>query len=198
MFISSAFAEGTKAEQFGQVMEPSEVGQAVGEAAHSGGIFPPFDPSTFASQLFWLAITFGFFLWFMTKVISPRIGSILETRQDRIAQDLDKARSLRDEADASIAAYEQELADAKAKARDIGQKARDKANGEAVAERQKVEAELASKLKEAEASIAKTRAEAMAEVGGIAEETASEIFSQLLGGTVTKADLAKAVEAAGK
>lgn len=166
--------------------------------ATGGGAFPPFDPSSYASQLFWLALTFGFFLWFMSKVIVPRIGSILETRQDRIADDLDKARELRDEADASIAAYEQELAEAKARAHEIGQKARDSANSQAAAERQKVEDELAAKLSEAETRIAGIRKKAMGEVGGIAEDTASELFTQLLGGKVTKADLAKAVTAAGK
>lgn len=182
MFITKAMAAGT---------------EAVGEQGGSGA-FPPFDSSTFASQLFWLAVTFGFFLWFMSKVIVPRIGNILETRQDRIAQDLDKAREFRDDADASIAAYEQELAEAKAKANEIGQKARDKANAEANAERTKVEADLSAKLADAEARIADIREKAMSEVGGIAEETASEIYTQLIGGTVTKADLAKAVAASGK
>lgn len=167
-------------------------------AAEHGGAFPPFDSSTYASQLFWLAVTFGFFFWFMSKVIVPRIGSILETRQDRIAQDLDKARELRDEADASIAAYEQELVEARNKANEIGQKARDKANAEASAERQKVEAELASKLADAEARIFDIRTKAMSEVGSIAEDTASELFAKLMGSNVTKADLSKAVSAAGR
>lgn len=167
-------------------------------AAESGGSFPPFDPSTYASQLFWLALTFGFFLWFMTKVIVPRIGGILETRQDRIAQDLGKAGELRDEANASIAAYEQELVEAKAKAHEIGQAARDKVNSEATAERQKVEDDLAAKLSEAEQRIATIRTNAMAEVDGIAEETAAEIFAKLLGSKATKADLTKAVAAASK
>ena len=182
MFITNAYAAET----------------AANGAAEHGGSFPPFDPSTYASQLFWLAITFGFFLWFMTKVIVPRIGGILETRQDRIAQDLDKAGELRDEANASIAAYEQELVEAKAKAQEIGQAARDKVNGEATAERQKVEESLAEKLSEAEARIATIRTKAMSEVGGIAEDTASEIFTKLLGGKATKADLTKAVAAASK
>ena len=43
-----------------------------------GKAFPPFDPTTFASQLLWLAITFGIFYLFMPKVIVPRIGGILE------------------------------------------------------------------------------------------------------------------------
>jgi hypothetical protein len=39
----------------------SETGAHGGDAA-GGGVFPPFDSSTFASQLLWLAITFGLVL----------------------------------------------------------------------------------------------------------------------------------------
>ena len=177
MLISKAFAAGE-------------------DAAHSAadsGVFPPFDSSTFASQLFWLAITFGFFYWFISKVISPRIGEILETRQDRIAQDLAKAQDLSDETNAAIAAYEQDLATAKANANEIGQKARDKAKAEADAERSGVDEQLAVKLAEAEKRIADIRAKAMGEVGTIAEATATELVSKLVGVKVSKADMTKAL-----
>lgn len=169
---------------------------AAGDAASSAadsGVFPPFDASTFASQLFWLAITFGFFYWFISKTISPRIGEILETRQDRIAQDLAKAQDLSDETNAAIAAYEQELATAKGNANEIAQKARDKAKAEAEAERTKVDDDLNAKLVEAEKRIADIRTKAMGEVNTIAEDTTAEIIGRLIGGKVTKADLAKAI-----
>ena len=155
-----------------------------------------FDSSTFASQLFWLALTFGFLLWFMSKVIVPRIGGILETRQDRIAQDLDKAHELKGEADAAIAAYEQELAEAKSSANEIAGKARDAAKAAAEAERHKVETALNKKLSEAETRIAAIRDKAMADVGAIAGDTTEAIVKQMIGGTVTKAEITKALKAA--
>ena len=48
--------------------------------AGTAGVFPPFDRSTFPSQLLWLAITFGLFYLFLKKVVLPRIGGILEVR----------------------------------------------------------------------------------------------------------------------
>ena len=106
MFVINALAAGAET-------AAQDAAEAAGE--HGGGAFPPFDSSTFASQLFWLALTFGFLYWFMSRVIVPRIGSILETRQDRIAQDIDRAHELKTEADAAFAAYEQELADKQAR-----------------------------------------------------------------------------------
>ena len=178
MFVTAALAASTQA------------------ASEGGGTFPPFDTSTYASQLFWLVITFGFFYWFISRVASPRIGEILETRQDRIAGDLDMARDLQRQAEEAQAAYEQELAQARSTAGDIGQKARDKAKAEAEAERRKIEAELGARLDEAERRIAAIRQKAMAEVGTIAGETTGAVVERLVGVKVTDADLSRAIETA--
>lgn len=165
------------------------------EAADSHGKagFPPFEPTYFPSQLLWLAITFGLFYLFLNKVVLPRIGSILEVRRDRIAHDLDTAARMKEEADAAIAAYEQELADARAKSNKIAQDARDKAKAEADAERKEVEAGLNAKLVEAEGRISAVRASAMKDVGAIAEETATAIVQALVG-KADKASVASAVK----
>ncbi|HEV7417643.1 MAG TPA: F0F1 ATP synthase subunit B, partial [Tianweitania sediminis] len=148
----------------------------------------------FPSQILWLAITFGLFYLFLQKVVLPRLGHMLEVRRDRIAQDLDTASRMKEEADAAVAAYEQELADARAKANVIGQEARDRAKAEAEANRRETEAGLDTRLAEAEARIASIRNAAMAEVGGIAEETATAIV-EALGGTPDRSAIASAVAA---
>ena len=192
MFVTKAFAQ----EAAGEAAHGAGEAAADAAAHGGGGAFPPFDASTYPSQLFWLALTFGFLFWFMSKVIVPRIGGILEMRQDRIAQDLDKAHELKAEADEAIAAYEQELAEAKASANEIGNKAREAAKSAAEAERQKIEKKLAEQLAEAETRIAEIRDKAMADVGEIATETTQAVVAQLIGGSVTKAEAKKALKAA--
>ena len=167
-------------------------------AAETGGAFPPFDPTYFASQILWLAITFGVFYWLMSSVIIPRLAGILESRHDRISRDLDEAQRLKAEADAAHAAYEHELAEAKRNAHSIASDATDKAKQEAAEAREKVEADLAEKLSEAEARIAKIKEAAMSEVGTIAGDTTEEIIKQLIGGKLTKAEITKAISGAGK
>ena len=56
--------------------------------------FPPFDPTHFASNLFWLAITFAVLYWLMSTVALPRLGAILEERADTIGRDLDHATQM--------------------------------------------------------------------------------------------------------
>lgn len=190
MFVAPAYAQTEAPEAEGELH--SEVGA---EHAPEGG-FPPFDASTFPSQLLWLAITFGLFYLFLKRVALPRIAGILEVRSDRIAQDLDQAARMREEADAAVAAYEQELADAKGKANAIAQDARDKAKAEAEAQRKQVEAGLDKKLAEAERRIAAIKDAAMNDVGAIAEETAGAIVQELVGLKADKATVSAAVKAA--
>ena len=59
---------------------------------------------------------------------------------------------MKGEADAAVAAYEQELAEARANANVIGQKARDDGKAEAETARKSIEASLEAKLAEAEAA----------------------------------------------
>ncbi|CAN7348813.1 F0F1 ATP synthase subunit B [Mesorhizobium caraganae] len=199
MFVTSAFAqESAPAAEGAHTGTEGETHSGTGEPAEAHGTFPPFDPATFPSQLLWLAITFGLFYLFLKKVVMPRLGGILDVRSDRITQDLDQAARLKGEADAAVAAYEQELAEAKAKANTIGQQANDAAKAEAEAARKKVEAALDKKLGEAEASIASIKANAMKEVGTIAEDTASAIVEALVGGKTGKAEIAAAVKSVGR
>lgn len=192
MFVTSAFAQSAQGEAAGQTH--TETG-----TAHEGGgehSFPPFDPSYFPSQILWLAITFGIFYLVLKRVVLPRIGNILEVRSDRIAQDLDQAARMKEDADEAVAAYEQELADARKKANVIGQEARDKAKAEAEAERKQIEQQLDAKLQDAEGRIAKIKESAMGDVGTIAEETTAAIVEQLLDTRADKKEIAAAVQAA--
>lgn len=197
MFIAPAFAQETEAEapSGNHTVLYEEIHSEVSVVGDTGGAFPPFDFSTYPSQLLWLAITFGLFYLFLKRVVVPHIGGIIEVRNDRIAQDLEQAATLKAESDAAIAAYEQELADARANATKIGQKARDEAKADAEAERKKVEADLESKLSEAEARIALVKDAAMSDVGQIAEETADAIVQELIGSKVAKATVSAAVKA---
>lgn len=196
MLRLSAFGYGIVTRSLAAVTVAFAVGGkafAATEDAQASGVFPPFDTSTFASQLLWLAITFGLFYYLMAKVALPRISDILETRSDRIAQDLDEAHRLKEESDAAVAAYEQELAEARSRAHVIAQEARDSAKAEIDTKRAGLEADLSEKIAAAEARIAEVRSSAMKEVGTIAEETTSAIVAELIGGRVTKSEVSSAV-----
>ncbi|GGE92101.1 F0F1 ATP synthase subunit B [Stappia taiwanensis] len=176
----------------------THTGTEVPADAHSTGTFPPFDGGTFASQILWLAITFGLLYWIMSKVALPRISGILEDRRDRIAGDLAEANRLKQESDAAIAAYEQALAEARGNAHKIAHDTRAKLKSDVEARRTAAEAGLADKLSDAEKHIAELKTTALANVGEIATDTTTALVETLIGKAPTKAELTKAVDSAMK
>lgn len=177
---------------------PGEVHTETGvahEGGHGSGVFPPFDQTTFASQLLWLVLSFGLFYMLLSRVILPRIGGILETRKGAIKRDLDEATRAKAQADAAVAAYEKDLAEARAKGNAIAATARDAAKAKAAADRAAIEAELNAKIQAAEGRIAEVKSAALADVDAIAEETAAAVVEQLTGSDVPRSEIASAVKA---
>jgi F-type H+-transporting ATPase subunit b len=118
----------------------------------------------------------------------------MQSREDRIAGDLDRAEDLKREAEDALAAYEQSLAEARAKAHQIALETReqvqadiDKAQGEA-------DARIAEQTAEAEKRIRAAREEALAQVPEIASEVAGQIVGKLLGQAPSAETINKAVQ----
>jgi len=143
--------------------------------------FPPFQKDTFASQLVSLLIAFVALYLIVSRIALPRVGSLLDERQNAIEGDLAEAQKLKDESDAALKAYESELAAARARAQAISAETREKLGAASEIERKGLEERLSHKLAEAEKTIAATREAAMKNVRGIAAEAAAAIVQQLTG-----------------
>ncbi len=159
---------------------------------HAKG-FPPFDASTFASQLLWLAITFVALYLLMSKIALPRVGAIIANRQKRVADDLAAAQGMKEQSDAAIAAYEKALAEARGRAQALANEAREKHAAAAEADRKALDAKLNAHIADSEKTIAASRATAMANVRSIASEAASAIVERLTGTAPAAGDVSAAV-----
>lgn len=162
-------------------------GDAKGATAHTeaeGGHkapFPPFQKDTFASQLVSLLIAFVALYLIVSKIALPRVGVVLDARQNAIDGDLSEAQKLKDASDDALKAYEAELASARSRAQAISAETRDRLNAASEAERKTLEEALSVKLAEAEKTIASTREAAMRNVRGIAADAAAAIVQRLTG-----------------
>ncbi|HTF01802.1 MAG TPA: F0F1 ATP synthase subunit B' [Bradyrhizobium sp.] len=176
-------------------------GNAKGTTAHTeadGGHkapFPPFQKDTFASQLVSLLVAFVALYLIVSRIALPRVGSLLDERQNKIEGDLAAAQRLRDESDAALKAYESELASARSRAQAIGAETREKLNAASEAERKTLEERLSVKLAEAEKTIAATREAAMSKVRSIASDAAIAIVQRLTGVAPDRRSVNKAVDA---
>ena len=161
------------------VAAAEEVAQAHGAEAASAGL-PQLDPTWWPSQLFWLAITFGALYSLMSSKFLPAIGGAIEERRDRIADDLDQASDFKREAEEAEGAYNQALADAKAKAQGIAADTRAEMDEEISKLQAETDAQLDKQLTVAEARIAEMKKDAAAKVGEAAAETARAVVETLI------------------
>src|SRR5690242_11664022 len=150
---------------------------ATTEAPKSEGGFPPFDTTTFPSQLFWLAISFAFLFTVLWRVAGPRINGAITNRRGMINGAIAEAGKARAEAEAAQAAYENALGAARARA-----------HAQALADAKAHDAMAA-----ADARIAQTRDSAKAAVTLAARDAAIAIVERLTGDKVSADDAAKAL-----
>ena len=159
---------------------------------------PQLEPLDWAPQLIWLVITFTILYLLMTYVALPRIGSVIDARMQRIADDLAAAETLRRETEEAIAAYEQALAEAKQRAHAISDEGRARLKADIEGERQKLEAQLSAKAAEAEARITEAKNAAMKDVNAVAADVASDVVRRLIGVAPSDAETKQAVTEARK
>lgn len=159
---------------------------------------PQLNPLDWAPQIIWLVITFSILYVLMKRVALPRIGSVIEARHARIAGDIEAADKLRRETQEAIAAYEQALAEAKARAHSIAQEASNKLKAEVAAERAALDRDLTARSVEAEKRIHQAKISALKDVNQVASETAAEIVRSLIGVAPSPPEVSAAVAAARK
>jgi F-type H+-transporting ATPase subunit b len=172
-----------------------KAGTAVPSQGLGPKIFPPLDTSTFASQLVWLALTFGFLYFVLSKYLLPRIGEVIEERATRIKRDLAEAERLQGETKSALADYEKALNDARAKSTALGKETQAHLAGEADKERAAADALNTKSLADAEKRIAETKLKALANVNTIAGDTAAAIVAKLTGMTATPDEIKGALAA---
>ncbi len=173
-------------------------GLLVPTAAPQGGAkFPPFDSSTFAPQLVWLVITFAALYLILSRVALPRIGSVIEERRARISRELSEAERMKAETDAALKAYEQSLAEARAKAQAVAKETRDRVAAALERDRLAANEANAAKIAEMERRIAESKARALASVNDIAADAAAALVGKLIGQDVPVEEIRQALAADG-
>src|SRR5213596_851370 len=130
------------------------------------------------------AVTFGIIFFALWKVMIPRLNQTLEERTDKIEGGLQRAEETQAEADATLAKYREQLAEARHEAARIREEAREQ-GAQIIAEmREQANAEAARIVEHAHAQIEADRKAAMAqlrtEVGTLATSLAGRIVGESL------------------
>lgn len=156
---------------------------------------PQLDPSTYMPQLFWLAVTFVVLYLVMWKVIIPKVASVLQDRQERIDDDLEKAEKLRNDAAAVLETYEKTVADGRSQAQAILREAAERSAAEAAERQAELARELSRRTEEAETRINAAREEAISNIRSVAADAAQAAVERLGGAAVSPDEAERAVTA---
>lgn len=160
--------------------------------AESSGGLPQLDPSSFASQAFWLFIVFTFLYFVLARKLLPKISQTIENRTERIQSDLDTAQRLKDEVETVQKAYEDDLAEARGKSTQLYIQAEDSVK--ALIEKRTADFQEKSQkeISDLEKNINIAREKAMKDMEKIAAEIATEAAEKIIG-VRADSDTAKAV-----
>ena len=152
---------------------------------------PQLDIDTWPSQLFWLVVLFGAGYLVMAKMVTPRIGAVLEERRKTLNGDLEKARNASADAAKIRADYENDLEKARSKAGEYAKQAAAEAAKKADDADAKIAQKLAKKVAKAEAKLAEAKSSAMGNLNDVAAEAAVSTVAALTGIKTTSAQAGK-------
>ncbi len=175
---------------------PGSPGSAAEESGHAaGGVgFPQLDPSTYASQVFWLMVAFVLLYVLMSKTALPKIESVIENRREQREGNLTRAEQFRVEAEKIRGAYEQSLA----RAHEDAQRVLFEAEGEikeiSMARSSAFAENARKRIALSEETIAKAKQAALASVADIAADIAVEASAKVAHYGANKADVKKTIQ----
>lgn len=149
----------------------------------------------FFSQLFWLAVIFGIIYFVIGRGMVPRIQSVVEDRDRKIAEDLAAAQRAREQAEASEEVYRARIEASRSEALKVAQEAKHQAALDTEKKLKSVDAKIGKRVAEAEAKIRAAAESARRELEPVAAEAASELVMKLTGQKIAPKDAEPAVKA---
>lgn len=151
---------------------------------------------TYASQIFWMLVFFGFVFFVIGRGMVPKVMATVEARDTQIASDLAAADAARKAADAEEEAWRVQANKQRAEAQALIAQA--KADAAKASETRLAAAgtKIDAWIAEADARIAAARSGALGEIEAVASEAAQDIVSRVAGLKVDARAAASAVKEA--
>lgn len=149
--------------------------------------------ATYASQIFWLLITFGLLYFVVGRGMVTKIVATTDAREARVSGDLAAAEAARAAADRTEATWRAEMDAARAAA--SAETAAAKADAAKMTEAQVRAADqnLAERLGHHDLAIANAKAQALSNINAMSAEATRELVAKLAGLDVSIDDAAHAV-----
>lgn len=137
--------------------------------------------ATYASQIFWLLVTFGLVFFVVGRGMLPKVQATIDDRDQVIGGDLAAAKAARDAADSAEAEWQARDLANRERAQGLIADARARANQATEATLAAANAEQSAKVAAGEESIRAASARAQGEIETVAAEAAQAIVARVSG-----------------
>ena len=156
-------------------------------AAEAG--MPQLDPKYWASQAFWLIITFTSLYLIMSKLFIPKIKNGLDDRDNKIKNDLDNAKKLQDNAEIKQKEYDKIIEDAKKQVQKIIFENKNKLNDEIKNKKKLFEKEIDTEVERIQKEILTLKENSINKIEKISADLASKIIEEISGDKLNESSI---------
>ena len=160
-------------------------------AAEAG--MPQLDPKYWASQAFWLILVFTALYLTLSNLFIPKIKDNIDSRENKIKDDLDEAQKLKNLAEKKLKEYEQSIEDAKKEVQKIILESKNELNSQIQNKKKEFEKGIENEIKNAEKEIEDLKKDSLKSISIISEEMTSKVIEQISGEPLNQSSIKAAI-----
>ncbi len=161
-------------------------------AAEAG--MPQLDPTYWFSQAFWLILVFSILYISISKLYLPKIKDNLETRENKIKEDLDSANKFKDQSESKIKEYESVIENTKKEVSKIHFESKQLLDKDIKSKKETMEKEIEKEIIKAHKEIIDLKRNSISSIRNISENIASNIIENVSGDKLNESSIKAVVE----
>ena len=156
-------------------------------AAEAG--MPQLDPTYWASQAFWLILTFTVLYISIAKLYLPKIKNNLDDRENKIKDDLDAANKFKDLSELKLKEYEKILENSKKEVIKIHLESKNKLDKDIQKKKDVMDKEIETEITKAQQEINELKKNSILDIQNISKDLASNIIENISGDKLNESSI---------
>ena len=156
-------------------------------AAEAG--MPQLDPTYWASQAFWLILTFTVLYISIAKLYLPKIKNNLDDMENKIKDDLDAANKFKDLSELKLKEYEKILENSKKEVIKIHLDSKNKLDKDIQTKKDMMDKEIETEITKAQQEINELKKNSILDIQKISKDLASNIIENISGDKLNESSI---------
>jgi F-type H+-transporting ATPase subunit b len=156
-------------------------------AAEAG--MPQLDPTYWASQAFWLILTFTVLYISIAKLYLPKIKNNLDDRENKIKDDLEAANKFKDLSELKLKEYEKILENSKKEVIKIHLESKNKLDKDIQTKKDVMDKEIETEITKAQQEINELKKNSILDIQNISKDLASNIIENISGDKLNESSI---------